>query len=273
MQRLEDVLDGPVSAIVDEIDERLRDPSTSWGLGATQSKPDGWLLAYMLRTMRLLREHRNVSVRTFVAALQTEIMKGAGTYDLAIVIKAAFDLWVYREIIRELRPDVIVEVGIWEGGHTMWLADTLAEAGGGKVVGVDVTLSRVLGAVKVHPRITLMEADATSAAPSVAELCRTASCVLVIEDSLHTYDNTLAVLRAYAPIVTPGSLLICEDTNCYHGLEAGFSPGPWEAVHTFLGESEDFKSERSLEKFCVTWNPTGFLRKRFNALPMAIASQ
>ena len=86
--------------------------------------------------------------------------------------------------------------------------------------------------------------------------------VMVIEDSAHTYDNTLAVCRTYAPLVTTGSYLIVEDTICHHGIDVGPNPGPYEAAETFRREHPEFIMRRDLEAFVLTWNPTGFLQRR-----------
>ena len=84
--------------------------------------------------------------------------------------------------------------------------------------------------------------------------------VLVIEDSEHTYDNTLSVLRLYGPLVTPGSYLIVEDSICHHGVDVGPSPGAYEAIEAFVRENPAFQIDRTRESFFLTWNPKGFLR-------------
>ncbi|MDP6849209.1 MAG: CmcI family methyltransferase [Kiritimatiellia bacterium] len=87
---------------------------------------------------------------------------------------------------------------------------------------------------------------------------------MVMEDSSHRYDHTLAVLRAYSTIVTPGSLLIVEDTICHHGSDQGPKPGPYEAVEAFLaeGHGRDFEIDLSRERYLITWPPHGYLRRR-----------
>ena len=87
--------------------------------------------------------------------------------------------------------------------------------------------------------------------------------VMVILDSDHTRDHVLAELRAYAPIVTPGQYLVVEDSNINgHPVFPGFGPGPMEALQAFLAETGEFEVDRSREKFLVTFNPGGYLRKR-----------
>ena len=83
----------------------------------------------------------------------------------------------------------------------------------------------------------------------------------MIEDSSHTYDNTLAVLHAYAGLVSPGSYFIVEDGICHHGLDLGPFPGPYEAVTEFLRDNSQFVIDRTCESFFITWNPRGYLRR------------
>ena len=84
---------------------------------------------------------------------------------------------------------------------------------------------------------------------------------MIIEDSSHTYENTLNVLKTYNPLVTPKSYFIVEDSICHHGLDDGPNPGPYEAVETFMNESCNFEIDRTKESFFITWNPKGFLKK------------
>ena len=96
----------------------------------------------------------------------------------------------------------------------------------------------------------------------MAERAAGAGTVLVVLDSDHSRDHVLAEPRAYAPLVTPGSYLVVEDTNINgHPVYEAFGPGPMEAVQDFLKERDDFEADRSREKFLLTFNPRGWLRK------------
>jgi len=66
----------------------------------------------------------------------------------------------------------------------------------------------------------------------------------------------------YAPLVTPGSYLIVEDTNINgNPVYPEFGPGPMEAVQEFLPEHPEFEVDRECEKFGLTFNPSGYLRR------------
>jgi cephalosporin hydroxylase len=70
-------------------------------------------------------------------------------------------------------------------------------------------------------------------------------------------------LRAYGPLVTPGEYLIVEDTNINgHPVAPQFGPGPMEAVDEFLAANDDFYIDDEREKFFMTFNPRGFLRRK-----------
>ena len=64
-----------------------------------------------------------------------------------------------------------------------------------------------------------------------------------------------------------GDYLIVEDTNVNgHPTYEEFGPGPMEAVRRFLGENSDFEVDRRCERFLMTLNPNGYL-KRVNGNP------
>jgi cephalosporin hydroxylase len=130
-----------------------------------------------------------------------------------------------------------------------------------RLIGVDISHELVAECVRIHPRITLLEGDACQVFGQVAHLLKGQERLLIIEDSSHTYENTLAVLRTYSPLLNPGNYFIVEDGICYHGLDVGPKPGPYEAIETFVAENAAFVIDRSKEDFLITWNTKGFLRR------------
>jgi cephalosporin hydroxylase len=176
--------------------------------------------------------------------------------------KSPLDLWVYQELVWELRPDLIIETGTAHGGSALWLASLCETIGTGEVVSVDIG---EWPERPVHRRLTYVVASSTDP-QVVAELAGRAAgagTVLVVLDSDHSRDHVLAELEAYAPLVTPGSYLVVEDTNINgHPVYEEFGPGPMEAVQDFLKGRDDFEVDRSREKFLCTFNPGGWLRRR-----------
>lgn len=171
----------------------------------------------------------------------------------------------YQEIICETSPDFIVEIGNYLGGSTLALAHLCDCLGRGRVIGCDLSHRYISARVRDHPRVTLVEGDACRSFHRVVKLIGGDAKVLVIEDSSHTYENTLAVLRTYSPLVKPGQYFIVEDGICHHGLPIGPKPGPYEAIETFLAENVHFEADRGRESFLITWNPKGYLRRKTTA--------
>jgi len=175
------------------------------------------------------------------------------------------DLWVYQEIVFELRPDFIVETGTYWGGSTLFLASVCDLVGHGHVISIDIrpiAESRVT--CPAHPRITYMEGSSIS--PQVVERVRDtisdAATVMVILDSDHGREHVLNELKVWADIVTDGSYLIVEDSNVNgHPVAPAFGPGPMEAIELFCTVNTDFAPDRSREKFFLTANPKGYLKK------------
>ena len=184
------------------------------------------------------------------AAIEQRILTGT-TWMGVPALKNPMDAWVYQEIVFELRPDWIVEVGNHAGGSLVYLAELCDLIDHGKVLGVDNNRDEFWRSVITHKRVNTITGDAQAVFRDVSEYVAGSAVVLVIEDSAHTYDHTLAVLRTYSQLVTVGSYLICED-----GVMA-----PVEAaLKKFTEEQDSFVPDPSRE-WPVTWNPGGYLKR------------
>ena len=175
--------------------------------------------------------------------------------------KCPLDLWIYQEILHEVRPSAIVETGTAAGGSALYLASICDLLGTGEIVTVDIDER----ARPSHPRVTYVGGSsiAQDVVARVMDLVGDRTPVMVILDSDHSRDHVLEELRRYAPLVTSGSYLVVEDTNINgHPVLPDFGPGPMEAVETFLSESDDFSVDTTREKLMLTFNPRGFLRRR-----------
>ena len=175
--------------------------------------------------------------------------------------KNPLDLWIYQELVSVVKPQLIVETGTAWGGSALFLATVCDAIGSGEIMTIDTV---VRSDRPRHDRITYVEGSST--APETLELVARradrAAPVMVFLDSDHSRDNVLEELRAYADVVTPGSYLVVEDTNLNgHPVESGFGPGPMEAVDAFLAERQDFAVDVDQEKFFLTFNPSGYLRR------------
>lgn len=202
----------------------------------------------------------SLSAKAVIRLVQNRVADHTSYFGIQ-TLKNPFDFWVYQELIWKIRPDVIIEIGNAYGGSTLALAHLLDHVGSGRILAVDIQHDTFNPAVRTHPRIECITRDATEAAPEVRARIRPGERVLVIEDSAHTYDNTLNVLRAYGPFVTPGSYFIVEDSHCRHGLDYGAIPGAYEAIADFLRDCPDFQTDRECEGFFITFNPTGYLKR------------
>jgi len=85
----------------------------------------------------------------------------------------------------------------------------------------------------------------------------------VILDSDHARHHVLEELRIYGRLVSPESYVVVEDTNVNgHPVFPEHGAGPMEAVDEFLAQNDQFEIDLAREKFFLTFNPRGFLRKK-----------
>jgi cephalosporin hydroxylase len=177
------------------------------------------------------------------------------------VLKTPADLWIYQEILFEVKPDLVIETGTYASGTTLFLAHLMDLMGKGRVVSIDV---QELSVRARHERITYLtgsSADPLVARAAAAHVVPGKTC-LVILDSDHSRAHVAQELLLFAPFVSVGSYLIVEDSNVNgHPVYPSFGPGPYEAISEFLREHPSFVPDKSREKFLVSWNPNGYLRR------------
>jgi len=220
-------------------------------------------MQYADRKLDYMERHLTTPLASVLPIMQAGIL-GETSYFGIRTYKSPMDAWVYQEIIHDQMPDVIVEIGNKWGGSTLMMAHWLDHLGHGRLIAVDHDHSRLDQQVLDHQRIHLVTGLACDVAETVARMIRDDETVMVVEDSEHTYENTLGVLRRYSPLVRPGGYFIIEDSIANHGLDRRkkWPRGPYEAVRTFLKENGAFEADRTREHFFLTWNPMGYLRRR-----------
>ena len=182
--------------------------------------------------------------------------------------KLPMDLWIYQEILFAERPDWIIECGTAFGGSALYLAHLCDLLGGGHVITVDIDdwdieVTGYEGRPS-HPRISYLKGSSTDPAivAEVESRIPAGSKVMVILDSDHSYEHVCGELEAYSPLVTPGQFLVVEDTMLNgFPVHDDFGPGPMEAAVEFLSRSDGFVLDPVGDKFLVSFNPKGYLRR------------
>jgi cephalosporin hydroxylase len=177
------------------------------------------------------------------------------------LLKCPLDMWVYQEILFELKPKVIIETGTFRGGSACYMGALCDLMGEGRIMTIDI--NELPPTSPRHDRVTYVTASsvAESTIEKVREFIGGDAPVLVVLDSDHTRDHVLQELRLFAGVVTPGSYMIVEDSNINgHPINPGSGPGPMEAIRAFLEENDRFAIDDSREKYFMTFNPRGYLK-------------
>ena len=216
---------------------------------------------------RQLEDNLDQPLRNILSVFQAEIDNTS--YCGIASAKNPLDFWTYQEIISQTKPAFIIDIGCGWGGTTLAFAHLCDGMGIGQIIAIDV---RDILPVRVrnHPRITFIKGDACAVFDQVKSIVGE-SKVFIIEDASHVYEDTLNILRLYTTLLKGSSYkkmfscdyMVVEDTiNCDGMVEGGPRPGSLKAVEDFIKENTDFVHDRSRERFMITWNPKGFIRRK-----------
>lgn len=232
-------------------------------------KSDPWL--FIKRVKRILRKPHsdydwilNLKIREWLTYKTDKVKLGQADWFGHKIYKSPLDLWVYQEIIFEKKPDVIIEIGSFEGGSTFFFAQLFDLMGSrGKVISVDI--DRKVYKAK-HKRIIEVTGDSSSKEvfEKVKKMVK-GKKVMVIHDGDHRASQVIKDLRLYASLVTKGQYLIVEDgiIDLFTPEDSigSFDDGPLVAIEEFLKENKAFVCDKSRERYLVTQHPMGFLLK------------
>jgi cephalosporin hydroxylase len=176
------------------------------------------------------------------------------------------DVWITQEILFDVKPDVLVEAGTAAGGSAILWAMILEQINpDSRVITIDI--ANQSQEARRHPialeRVRFLLGSST--APEIVDEVRReveGKRVLVILDSDHAQHHVAEELELYAPMVSPGSYLIVQDTNVNgHPVFLKHGPGPWEAVEAFLARNSQFEVDESRERLLFTMHPRGYLKR------------
>lgn len=173
---------------------------------------------------------------------------------------APTDLFAYQEALVRSGAEVVVATGTDDPGRVAYLASLCDLLDRGEVISVG---EAPLAGRYEHPRVRHVEGrphdDATAAA--VRELVGARPALVLLGSCTDRHKTTLEFDR-YAPLVAPGSYVVVERTVVNgHPAWTAFGPGPMEAVKAILTAHGDFVVDADLERYSLTFNPSGYLRK------------
>jgi len=204
-----------------------------------------------------------MSLRQWLIYHQDKIVFDQVSWMGTPVLKNPLDAWIYQEIIHEVKPDIIIEIGSKFGGGTKYLANLLDIIDKGMVISIDIDRSEYNLSHKRVEELTGNSSDPIIIS-RVASLCR-GKTALVIQDGGHSRKQALEDLENYSQFVSINSYFIMEDgiVDLFHdGDGLGFQEdGPLTAVEEFLSRNSHFEIDHSRERYILTYNPNSFLRR------------
>lgn len=185
--------------------------------------------------------------------------------------KLPFDAWIFQELICNIEPDFIVETGTGFGGSAIFYASILELLGHGQVITVDIEnkvhLKNVIALKLFNKRVTFLKGRSLDfeVFNFIHQKVDNAK-VMVVLDSWHTKEYVLQEMNLYEQLVSIGSYLVVEDTHINgHPVPWEHGDGPMEAVQEFLTYKRNWSfviDKIDCEKFGMTFNPSGWLRRR-----------
>lgn len=172
------------------------------------------------------------------------------------------DLQSYQELVVQVRPATTVLIGddVGLGGRALHLASVLDQLGTGRVVAIGQAAD---GHPRpAHDRITYLDgiAEDRAVVDEAAALVGQDGALVFI--GLGGAREVVACFEAYAPLVPVGGYVVVENTVLNgRPVAPAHGPGPHEAAVELLGRHGEFVPDPAFERYTVTFNKNGYLKR------------
>jgi len=173
---------------------------------------------------------------------------------------APTDLLAYQEILTRVRPDWVLDIGASDEGRARFLASICDLIDHGRVLSLRPP---ELSEMPAHPRLRVL-----AESPSDPDVCRRvhdlvgSGTAVVVLGACADRTTTARQFEDYADLVGVGSYVVVTDTVVNgRPVWPSFGPGPFEAVKQILGIHGEFVADPDMEKYALSFNPGGFLRR------------
>lgn len=159
----------------------------------------------------------------------------ATTYRGLLCHKSPIDLLLYSACIWDVKPKTIIELGSFQGGSALWLADQMSSMGiDGEIHSYELLINAVSPRAK-HPQLQFHYVDLKNLDSFNTNLLRELPHPWIVIDDAHVNVlNTLSFMREF---MTDGDYFIKEDT-CTLGTTVE------NAEYLILAESLGFLTDR-----------------------------
>jgi len=173
----------------------------------------------------------------------------------ASLSKDPFSLLMYLQLLQELKPRTIIEIGAWEGASAKWYHDTLQSLGiSCKIYSYDISLDNIKINDTDDIKFSVMDSnniEKTMILPDKIE-----RPLLFIEDA---HVNVKGVLEFINPIISEGDYVIVEDT-----MKSIAVDGVYADLEKFMTNNKDYLVDSNYTDmfgYNMTWHCNGIFRK------------
>jgi cephalosporin hydroxylase len=172
------------------------------------------------------------------------------------------DLLAYQDLIAEVKPEWVIETSTDGGGRGLFLATVCELLDHGQVLSIN---PRERAKYPQHARLRYLKGNPIdeSTVGQVHEIVGETPTALVILGSRRGAWHMFEEFQAYSPFAPVGSYVVMMDTILNgNPVLPEFGAGPAEAVKKILRSRTDFVPDPTVEKYGLTFNPGGFLKRR-----------
>jgi cephalosporin hydroxylase len=193
------------------------------------------------------------------------------------IIRLPDDIVVFQELVFQVNPKVILEVGIARGGSVIFSSSLVELMGNnGRVIGIDIDIrSHNLQRIKAHKmykNIDLIEGNIldVNTLASLKECLRGSKVDILVLDSNHTHEHVLRELYLLSDLVNVGGYIVLPDTVIEDFPKGYYSENrPWDvgnnpktALTEFMENNDKFQTDIVFSsKAALSESPNGYIKK------------